>query len=149
MSTKLVILGDYDANQIGYNQASIDKAVHIVDIDEQAYFAIHNVQKVVEATCLCSGVSVSLGLVRDGKYISLSVVVDSSWDTDIEYKDLDEAFDLGLTHEAFAVRRLDDLQLNVDKALKELSNALNDCAERRAIDHCIDTLDQHKLDCLS
>ncbi len=147
-NTKLVMLGDYAMSQEGYDEALKDGAVHIVDIDEASYSAMYNVKNSVQATCTCTGVSVSLGLVRDGKYIPLSVVEDTSLNSQLDYQDLDDAFELGLTHLKIKEVRLDELRSNVDLALMYLSAGLTDGAERRAVDHCIDCLDDHKQNCL-
>ena len=62
-NAKLVLLGDnYSDDQKGYIQANIDGAVHIVEIDEQSYSSMYNVQKSIEATCKCTGTDVILGI---------------------------------------------------------------------------------------
>ena len=148
MSTNLVMMGDYACSQEGYNEALNEKAVQVVDIDEASYAALYNVQKSVEATCLCRGVSVSLGLVRDGKYIPLDVVEDTSWNSELDYGDLDDAFELGLVNIILKERKVDDLRKSLDVVLGKLSNALEAGSERDVIDHCIDCLDGHKINCL-
>ena len=141
---QLVLLGDYSDNQTGYNEAHKDNAVHVVSIDEASYSALYNVQKSVEATCKCTGVSVSLGLVRDGIYIPLDVVEDTSLNSQLDYQNLDEAFEIGLVHLKIKEVRLDDLRKSLDVVLGKLSNALEAGNERDVIDHCIDCTDGYK-----
>ena len=98
-NAKLVVLGeDYCNNQKGFNIACRDGAVHTVQIDEQSYTSLYNVQQAIEATAGCIGVPVSIGVAKHGQYIPLSVIEDTALTPDLDYQDLCEAFDLGLKH---------------------------------------------------
>ena len=98
-SAKLVVLGeDYSNDQNGFISACCDGAVHTVDIDEQYYTALYNVQQAIEATAGCIGIPVSIGVAKHGQYIPLSVIEDTALTPDLDYQDLCEAFDLGLKH---------------------------------------------------
>lgn len=136
MKTELILLGDYSADQAGYDQAKVDNAVHVVSIDEQSYTSMYNVQQSIQATCECLGQSVSMGLVRDGKYLSMHIVEVGNNDDD--YQDLDDAFELGLKHQ------LEILRDAVDDSLDNLMNALSEGEERKTIDHCIDCVSENR-----
>jgi len=146
MLTRLVILGDYSDDQAGYNEAHNDGAVHVVEIDEQSYSSMYNVQKAIATTCECTGSSVSLGLVRDGKYIPLSVVEDTSFNSNLEYQDLDEAFEVGLTNIKRKAENLNRLRDDLRDSLAALQNALPQGEERRIVGHCIDSFGQYAID---
>ncbi len=134
-NTNLVLLGDYSDDQAGYDSAKVDGAVHIVQIDEQSYSSMYNVQQAIQTTCNCLGGDVSLGLVKDGKYLPFSQI--ETGDNNDDYQDLDDAFELGLQ------KQLDALRDAVDESLKVLSEILPEGEERRIIDHCTDCIDQH------
>ncbi len=96
---KLVLLGEgYSNDQKGFSFACRDGAVHVVEIDEQYYTALYNVQQAIEVTAGCIGVPVSIGVAKHGQYIPLSVIEDTSLTPELDYQDLCEAFDLGLKH---------------------------------------------------
>ncbi len=100
-TTSLVLLGDdYSDDQRGYLEAKNDGAVHIVDIDEESYTALYNVQQSIEATCRCLGYSVAVGVVQGNRYISLSTIEDTALTPDLEYDSLASAFEIGVKHEA-------------------------------------------------
>ncbi len=139
MKTYLVLFGDYSNDQKGYNSAKIDGAVHIVKIDEESYAAMYNVQQAIQATTECLGISVAIGLVKDGKYLSLSFVENTDYDPQhFSYESLNEAFDQSWNW------HLDDLRKDLDDSLDTLAAALGECEERKTIDHCTDCIEQQR-----
>jgi hypothetical protein len=137
INTYLVLLGDnYSADQKGYNEALKDGSVHNVNIDEQSYTSMYNVQQAIQATCNCTGSNVSLGLERDNVYLPFSII--EVGENDDEYQDLNEAYDKGMA------RHLAALRSAVDSALDDLAEALGECEERKTIDHCTDCIEQQR-----
>jgi len=146
-TTQLVILRDYTNDQKGYTSALGDGAVYVVQIDEASYSAMYNVSAAIKATCECLGYDmVSIGLVRNKKYIPLSVIEDTSFNSQLDYQDLAEAFEVGLVHLRIKDSQLAELRTAVDASLSELMDALPECEERKTIDHCVDCIDQFRVD---
>lgn len=145
MTTKLVIFSThYTDDQLGYNEAAKAFNVNIVDIDEASYSAMYNVQQSIQSTCTCLGGSVFIGLVRDGSYISLSVIEDTELDPDLDYGDLENAFKIGLANLERKQKHLAELRSNVDLSLMYLSAGLKAGDEKRTVDHCILTLNNNR-----
>lgn len=144
ITTQLVMFKEYDDNQSGFNAAISDGAVYPVEIDEASYSAMYNVQKTLQTTCECLGyTTIALGVLRDNIYISLSVIEDTGLNREIEYQDLDQAFEIGLANLKTKDEHLGLLRSQVDKALSALANDLPECDERGRIDHCITVLENH------
>ena len=138
--TSLVLLGDnYSDDQAGYLEAVKDGAVHIVDIDEQSYTALYNVQNSIAATVKCTGVEVSIGVVKDGYYLTIGVIDDHDrCKGRFGYESLHEA------HDQAMVWHLEDLRAAVDDSLQTLSDRLPAGDEQAQIDHCIDSIGRQR-----
>ena len=100
-TASLVIFNeDYTDDQKGYLAAKKDGAVHLVDIDEESYTALYNVQQSIEATCKCLDQYVAVGVVQGNRYIPLNTIENTVLTPDLDYETLAGAFDIGVKHEA-------------------------------------------------
>lgn len=138
--TKLVLLGDYNGTQKGYDEALKDGAVHIVHIDEQSYSAIYNVLVSIQATSDCLGNEVSIGLVQNGRYIPFDIVeainLSPNDNPNVDYDDLDSAFIIGAQNMDIKAYNLNVLRKAAIVSLAALLKALEDGEEKEIVAEC-------------
>lgn len=139
---KLVLLGDYSDNQKGYDAASEDGAVYIIDLDTDATISLYNIAESVSAVCNCLGGTVAMGVVRDGFYMPLRNI-------DIQKNKL--SFTLDTLFNSAMITHRQVLRAEAVEKLHEWSESLNigvsdiDKHDQHTVDHCIDCLEQNEV----
>lgn len=85
--------GTYPSGQEGFLEAKKDGALQNVNIDENSYTMLYNVQQSITATERCLGLEVHLGAYQDDVFVSMSEMDDLVHGEGGEWESIDEAFE--------------------------------------------------------
>lgn len=147
--TDLIVFPDsFTDDQHGYNEAWDVTEVFAVQLIDQTYSSMINVQAVATAAGECDslGSSIRIGLLQRGQYIPLHVVHDSKGtdlkllaykNRNLDYENLDQAFHIGVANLATKAKNTDLLRKKLDVALGKLYDDLICSEEKSALGNYI------------